>query len=128
MLRVFALLAFLPSSGLADTVSGNTLHNACNAAGDDSAVQFGFCIGYIGGVFDGMKFGAGAVMFQAMPESSAAEVDQATNSMIGVCVPVNAERAQLVDIVIKFLTENPQMRHESARGLIFQALQRAFPC
>lgn len=128
MFRVLAFLAAIPSIGYTDTVTGNDLHNACTASGEIKDLQFGYCIGYIGGAFEGIKFGAGAVMFQAMPESSAAEVDQASNTMMGLCVPGNAERGQIVDVTMKYLEENPQSRHESARGLLFQALKSAFPC
>ncbi|WP_417243016.1 Rap1a/Tai family immunity protein [Celeribacter sp.] len=128
MFKVLAFLAAIPCTGYADTVTGNDLHSACTANGEIKDLQFGYCIGYIGGAFEGIKFGAGAVMFQAMPESSTTEVDQASNAMLGFCIPENVERGQIVDVTMKYLEENPQSRHESARGLLFQALQSAFPC
>jgi hypothetical protein len=128
MIKVLAILAIIPSVCSAQTISGNTLYNACEENGEASEIQLGFCIGFIGGVFEGIKFGAGAVMFQAMPESNVAEVDQSSNMMLGFCVPQNVERGQIVDVTIKYLAENPQSRHESARGLTLQALQGAFPC
>jgi hypothetical protein len=128
MFKVLAVLAIIPSVCSAQTVSGNTLYNACETIGEGSEIQRGFCIGFIGGVFEGVKFGAGAVMFQAMPESNLAEVDQSSNMMLGFCVPENVERGQILDVTINYLAENPQSRHESARSLTLQALQDAFPC
>ena len=128
MFRIMAFLIAIPCVGHADTVTGNDLHSACSSSGEIKDLRFGFCIGYIGGAFEGIKFGAGAIMFQAMSENSAAEVDAASNTMLGLCVPENVERGQIVDVTIKYLEENPQSRHESARGLLFQALQIAFPC
>ena len=66
----------------------------------NSEVRKIYCVGYIIGVID------------------------ASNS---VCV-TNVNRVQLRDIVIKYLTENPQERHFTARSLIEVSLVPVFPC
>jgi cell division protein FtsI/penicillin-binding protein 2 len=66
--------------------------------------------------------------YGVIAESNISEVDQSSNIRLGFCVPENVERGQIVDVTIKYLAENPQSRHESARGLTLQALQGAFPC
>ncbi|ARU02958.1 Rap1a/Tai family immunity protein [Yoonia vestfoldensis] len=128
MKRLIAVLAIMPTIGFAETVSGNDLYSACTATGDVVDLRYGYCIGYIGGAFEGIKLGAGAIMFQAMREGTAAEVDQASNELLGICVPETVERGQIVDVAIQYMAKNPQIRHESARGLLLQSMQEAFPC
>lgn len=44
------------------------------------------------------------------------------------CLPNSATRPQLVDVVSKFLRDNPAERHNEAQGLVVRALATAFPC
>ena len=52
------------------------------------------------------------------------------NSIYGFrfCVPQQATRGQLSDVVSKWLEQNPGKRHFSASSLIALAFQEAFPC
>ncbi|MCE8526931.1 hypothetical protein KBY23_16765 [Ruegeria pomeroyi] len=38
------------------------------------------------------------------------------------------ENGQVLDIVVRYLSETPETRHESARTLIQSALASSFPC
>ena len=44
------------------------------------------------------------------------------------CVPTKATLGQIMDVVAVFLTNNPQMRHLPAPGLVSAAIAQAFPC
>jgi len=52
------------------------------------------------------------------------------NSIYGFrfCVPQQATRGQLADVVNKWLEQNPDKRHYSASSLIAHAFQETFPC
>ena len=109
----------------AQNISGNTLHSACNAQSDAEA---GFCIGYIIGSVDGQRWGAFATILslELTDETSAA------NDMIAAglkhCIPPEASNEQIRDVVLQFLANNPSIRHESARFLVWLALAESFPC
>jgi hypothetical protein len=62
------------------------------------------CMGYIAGVSDVMS----------------------TNG--DICLPDNATVQQIVDIVVKYLSDHPDRRHYSASSESGVALMQAFPC
>ena len=45
-----------------------------------------------------------------------------------ICIPDRVDSIQLTDIVIKHLETNPETRDFPAVALIWNALQKAFPC
>lgn len=45
-----------------------------------------------------------------------------------LCLPGTVTNGQLVDIVAKFLRDNPEERHRTAYMLVAQAIGAAFPC
>ncbi len=61
-------------------------------------------------------------------EKSAAEVDAATNTLLGVCVPLEVEHGQIIDVFVKYLNATPNQRHLPARSLLYSAMLEAFPC
>jgi hypothetical protein len=75
---------------------------------DDLFSKCGFnsplCMGYLAGVSDIMS----------------------TND--DICLPDNAALPQIVDIVVKYLTDHPERRHYSASSESGIALMQAFPC
>lgn len=44
------------------------------------------------------------------------------------CVPPEVTLSQSVDIVTDYLRERPEIRHEAAKILVWNALTQAFPC
>jgi hypothetical protein len=126
MLRILALLALLPGLGLAQSIDGNAVHAACQSQEQD--VRIGFCIGYIGGVWDGIKLGSSTVLIAAMEDQTIEEIDNASNTLLSVCMPPNVEQGQIIDVFSQYLDRNPAIRHESARSLLLLSLQEAFPC
>lgn len=47
---------------------------------------------------------------------------------IRFCVPANASVGQISDVILKFLTDQPSLRHLPASNLTMLALEQAFPC
>ena len=58
----------------------------------------------------------------------AAEANDFASMLLRSCVPPHVENSQIKDVVIRYLRDNPTSRHESARGLMQQAMAEAFPC
>lgn len=109
MLRayVFTIAAFLPSFAYA--VDGNHLLEMCReGAVGDGYFQGGYCIGYTASVAD--------VLGQYLINGYSA------------CIPSEATYGQISEVVLKYLNDNPQMRHYNAHGLAAIALSEAFPC
>lgn len=108
MLRLSLVLMLLFASPVrADFLDGNKLHETCNKETDFSFQ--GFCHGYIIAVADVMD--DGQVMFG-----------------FKVCTPEGVKAPQLIDVVKRWLANNPQDRHYAADSLIAGALDEAFPC
>ena len=89
--------------------TGNDFLSQCEVGSD--ALSEAYCLGYIAGLVDrdavaqGLNEGAGMI-----------------------CLPEESNLRQSVDVVLEFLRETPEVRHESARILALIALGRAFPC
>ena len=120
MLRMlFALLLISGASSSAYAYNGLDLLQGCNHAVANSAsnamevFESGRCMGYISGVVDANTVtaaikGGAAAMF---------------------CVPDGGlQNEQLVRVVVKYLTGNPEQLHHPARMSVIIALRRAFPC
>ena len=56
------------------------------------------------------------------------EANAMISQVLGVCVPVDVESGQLLDVMTLYLQAHPENRHLPARGLYHLALQGAFPC
>jgi hypothetical protein len=84
-------------------ISGNQLHEDCTSA---NRADQGFCGGYITAVAD---------MAQGLKS-------------IDVCLPKDVVIQQSVDVIKKYLADNPAARHYSAYTIVIAALNAAFPC
>ena len=115
----------VPNLGVAQQINGNELYEACR---NEEPVQLGFCIGYIIGYSEGAPWGAFMALKQASPAMSAETANGLINAFLGSCPPSEASNSQLRDVLLKYMTEHPETRHESARTLIWQAYAEAFPC
>jgi hypothetical protein len=107
-----ALLLASPIAASADTpfldnaaafIGGNQLNEDCTSA---SRFDQGFCAGYIIAVAD---------MAQGLKS-------------IDVCLPKDVVIQQAVDVIKKYLADNPAARHYSAYTIVIAALNAAFPC
>ena len=81
--------------------TGNDLKDQCSRAGNDPFK--GVCYGYVSGVTDSWEGGL-------------------------FCIPTGVQRSQLVEVVKKYLDENPGKLHESGSTLVINALRMSFPC
>jgi hypothetical protein len=70
---------------------------------DDASFEDGVCYGYVFGVYDVM-------------------------SELTVCAPAGVTGQQLVNIVRKYLKENPEDLHHKAASIVNFALAPVFPC
>ena len=105
------LMVLLVAAGLlwsppvfADYVSGNELYKECTADIRESPGDIGLCAGYVEGLAD------------------AHGLDGTT------CIPQGVSVGQVKDVIVKYLTQNPELRHFGASLLGFAALAQAFPC
>lgn len=85
---------------------GNKLQSYCE--GDIAARVHG--MNFVIGFDDGNTFNA------------------STSNPKGYCTPNGVTGRQMIDIVCKYLSENPQKRHETGASLTYSALSDAFPC
>lgn len=92
-------------------LDGNSLYAECSAPQGDAVYysKASRCMGYILGVYDDMM-----VMLQLQYRREA-------------CAPSGVTAGQIVDIVTKYLRDNPQERHMPAPMLVRIALFEAFP-
>jgi len=100
-----------PGIVAAQWLDGNNLLRVCETSGK---FEFhpGVCSGYLMGALD-------------------LEEALANNGLLKeplFCMPEDVDISQLTDIVMKYLNEHPESRHESAGKLEINALQEAFPC
>jgi len=90
-------------------VSGNALYADCSQTGD-SVLDYqarAQCNGFIIGVADSLQ------------------VERAERQTED-CLPEKVNRGQVIDIVIKYLRENPALRHLGAANLSRNAIKDAF--
>lgn len=120
-----ALTVFFAGNADANTVSGNDLFTACTTQND--AGMANFCAAYVIGVIEGMKMGLAWPMMTS-GEMTTAEVNTTVEAVLQICAAPEVEYGQHVGVAIKYLSDHPEARHKSARFLIMESLQAAFPC
>lgn len=121
-----ACVLALTTEARAQNVSGNQLYDVCSA---DLSEARGLCAGYHMGLVDGLSYGAFTVFASASSEGvSVQEVNTLVEVTLGYCIPPSATNEQIQDVNLRYLEDNPALRHESARYLFTQAMAEAFPC
>jgi hypothetical protein len=103
--------------------TGNQIAEIC--AGEDLAMR-GYCIGYVVGLIEGMKWGLAFPLLQ--DGKSPDEVNKMAEVLLRFCFPEGATNRQSVDVVTGYLSRHPETRHFSARLLAQLAFIEAFPC
>lgn len=94
--------------------TGNELLARCK---EQSAYSQGHCIGFISGFITGFRNG---VKQQSLSEKTIPD------DGLNLYIPDTATVGQLVDIVVKYLENHPETRHESSGLLIYCAAREAF--
>ena len=110
---------------MAQQIDGNELYSACQS---ENGVMQGFCIGYIIGAIENQPFGAYIALTPAQMWETTDEANRVISVFLKHCTPENASNEQLRDIVLKHLRTFPEQRHNTARGLVWDALVASFPC
>lgn len=113
-------------SAQARATSGNELHELCSSNGDISIE--GFCVGFIVAQVEGQSFGVFISVSWLGLTDTTDEGNFYIEEILDRCIPDEVPNGQIVDVVKKYLRDNPETRHESARMLIWKALRDAFPC
>lgn len=104
-----AALAISSPPALANYLTGKDLYADCSKP--QGSFSQGFCSGYISGVVDAIEYyqvGKGA-------EKS-------------VCLPKEASIGQVKEIVVRYLTQHPDQRNNTASSLVWDAVRNAYPC
>lgn len=94
-------------------MDGNELHELCSEASGQYGK--GVCMGYVVGVLDGNNMHS---------DISASNSEGAYT----ICTALTAPRGQVRDVVKKYLTDNPGIRHYNAAIIVMEAITEAFPC
>lgn len=126
-MRILTLALYFAFAGQAgaENLTGNELLAICEQSENDLA-QSGFCMGYVLGAVEGIKWGVSVPLM--MGGKSTESVEETGNVLLGFCLSPDATLGQFRDIVMKFLRDNPASRHDSARFLVQMAMRDAFPC
>lgn len=134
------LLLLLATTSQAGALTGEELLERCEAESD--WYSRGLCGGYISGLDRGYRLGRiwGAMQVlhgqrledwirSGEPEDGlGGEIDRVERSIRTYCLPDGLTRGELVDAVVRFLQDNPGLRHGEAELLVPAALARAWPC
>jgi Rap1a immunity proteins len=97
-------------------VSGNDFLRVCDTQAASKTVFDGVCLGYVGGVLDGvdLAFGLGATARKEPVKST-------------FCLPAESTLGQKYHVVVKFIKDHPGKAHFPTDLLIFEAIVEAFP-
>ena len=114
-----------PAAFPQSAIDGNVLLENCQAyvrvldnpksISDEDAINGADCSGYVTGVVDDH------LRWQADDKSPA-------DSARFFCLPYGVNPNEGIRVIAKWLEENPNRLHESAAGLVIDALRASFPC
>jgi hypothetical protein len=109
-----ATIAFftLCGSSVAAPLDGNGYLELCTAS--DIGLQNG-CAGYGAGILTALGFWNGITVEQGGPAAK-------------FCVPSGVSIEQASDVMLSYVRDHPEQRHQLAGMLGFFALSEAFPC
>lgn len=87
------------------------------------------CNGFILGVSSGIELGSLKAGYAAgLPKDDWEPIKRYGQIVAGYCEPERVETKQIVDVVTKFLRQNPEHRHQNAAVVVAMAFTSAFPC
>ena len=94
-----------------DIDNGNGLLEVC---ADGAAFHYGLCMGYITGVLDGANTAP-------IPKNCPAPASY-------WCIPKGVTLGQIQEVVVKYLKDHPEIRHQPSNGLIENAVLAVWSC
>jgi hypothetical protein len=105
------VLAAVPAQAAAQQPArartGNELLKDCKSKGASGL----FCLGFVRGLAEGLT-----LWRSFAPESAI------------TCIPAEVTTGQLKDVVVKWLADNPKVRHLGADALVVRAFRVTWPC
>jgi hypothetical protein len=118
------LLALSPAPLSAEDESflatGNDFLSNCDASGDLKELV---CLGYVRGYISGHISGTMSARYVISSWGR-----KTTDLPQSFCLPTNFDYKQVVDVVLRFLRDKPNLRHEPLGLLMHHALRTGFPC
>jgi hypothetical protein len=117
-----ALFAQIPHVVVGDSTddwsweTGNDLFNQCTSG--EHSDDFHHCLTYIRGAVD---------MIGALQGARGTD-EKSFWKLTAVCMPSHATSGQVVDVVVKYLKDNPKDRADKAGWIIIRALIQAWGC
>lgn len=117
---LLGLVMAFPAS--AQTLTGNELLARCKGQLSDRRLpnDENWCVGFLQGLFGGYTVG--------LIDRTPAPFQKDASANGSLCLPENVTIGQARDVIVRFLEQNPAMRHGTAAYLSFTALSQAFPC
>jgi len=103
MQKIFLSLIMLTSLSFAGFIDGNELYDKYQKGQNNILSAGGFYDGYVLGIFDAYY----NILF---------------------CPPINIKSGQVLDIVLKYLQNHPEIRNKPADYIVIKALQEVWPC
>ena len=104
-----AALAISSQPALANYLTGKDLYADCSKP--QGSFSQGFCSGYISGVVDAIEY---------------YQVNKGAEK--SVCLPKEVSIGQVKEIVVRYLTQHADQRHNTASAIVWDAVRIAFPC
>lgn len=130
MFRKFlvALSILVLAAPASAVMSGNELLDLCEkkSSSYEEQVYFLECTQYVSGVIDTMDYVGFVELLYAMSDEYAETLDDM--HFTPICAPEGVRFQQKVDVIVKYLKDNPKNRHEDAHKLIIYAISAAWPC
>lgn len=120
------VLAFLvPASVTAGpSYTGNDFLRYCSQS---PQVVYGFVLGWSVRRSADLEIGAKAIASTSGAAKDVA-IRMSTTMMFSTCTPNEVTVEQMADVLCKFLSDNPSVRHQGAGALMSFAMVSAFPC
>jgi len=124
-IMVLALVGVLarPTAAIAAGVTGNKMLELCTRTGD---VGVALCAGYAWGWRIGHTVAILATGKYWIKIKDPHAIMRAVPT--NICIPQEVENPQLGEVLVKYLQDHPEKRHQEVDGLSLHAFAKAFPC
>ena len=112
-----AMLSTPTTTAAGPAITGNDWLQMCSASLENrktkkESFEFVRCVSYARGLADGLTFMEAVLGDDKSP----------------FCIPSEVEAQQLVDVSLRYLRENPGIRHRPAAFILADAFAAAWPC
>jgi hypothetical protein len=120
------LIGMTTSPACALELNGHRLLESCSATEGEG---YGFCLGFLTGVVDGLEFGAGvAALHLPKDKLDEAQFQALMRAALPYCLTPTASIGQIRDGLVAFLEQNEEIRFKDAQDLVILSLVANYPC